>query len=149
MTNPSCVELRRTLDAPVERVFAAFADVHLVAQWLRPSPDVKLHVLSLEFREGGRYRFAYDVPDGRRMVVGGTYSRIEPPRCIVFSWTIEPPDEHAGIDSQVTVLLEPRADATELVIRHERWNRADAEARHSLGWQGALDQLEQSVRRDS
>jgi uncharacterized protein YndB with AHSA1/START domain len=138
---PARVELRRKLNAPVERVFAAFGDAALVAQWLRPAADVKLQVLELEFREGGRYRFAYDVPDGRRMVVGGRYLRIEPPRRLVFSWLIEPPDEHAGIESEVTVLLAPSAGATELVIRHERWGRADADARHAGGWQGALDQL--------
>lgn len=143
MTAASRVELRRMLIAPVERVFAAFADATLVAQWLKPSPDVKLEVLALEFREGGRYRFVYEVPDGHRMIVGGSYRRIEPPRCIVFSWVIEPPDEHAGIDSEVTVLLEPSGSATELIIRHERWQRADAEARHALGWGGALDLLEE------
>jgi uncharacterized protein YndB with AHSA1/START domain len=149
MTTPARVELRRKLNAPVERVFAAFTDATLVAQWLRPSPDVKLQVLSLEFREGGRYRFAYEMPDGARMVVGGTYRKIEPPRCIVFSWLIEPPDEHAGVESQVTVLLEPSAGATELVILHEKWDRADAIARHSLGWQGALDLLEQAMGRNA
>lgn len=137
----SRVELRRTLNAPAERIFAAFADPTMVAAWLRPSPDVKLHVLGLDFREGGRYRFAYEVPDGNRMVVGGVYRRIEPPRCIVFSWLIEPPDEHAGIESEVTVLLTPNTGGTELLIRHEGWGRADADARHQLGWQGALDQL--------
>ena len=147
MTTPSRVELRRLLNAPAERVFAAFADATLVAQWLRPSPDVKLQVLALEFHEGGRYRFAYDVPDGKRMVVGGSYRRIEPPRCIVFSWLIEPPDEHAGIDSEVTVLLEPREGGTELIVRHDRWQRADAQARHSIGWQGAIDQLEAQLER--
>ena len=85
MTIASGVELRRVLNAPVERVFAAFADATLIAQWLRPSPEVKLQVLALEFREGGRYQFAYEEPDGNRMIVGGSYRRIEPPRCIVFS----------------------------------------------------------------
>ena len=142
MTTASGVELRRVLNAPVERVFAAFADATLIGQWLRPSPEVTLHVLALEFREGGRYEFAYEVPDGNRMIVSGSYRRIEPPRCIVFSWVIEPPDEHAGIDSEVTVLLESRASATELIIRHARLQRADAETRHALGWAGALDLLE-------
>jgi uncharacterized protein YndB with AHSA1/START domain len=135
------VEIRRTLNAPIERVFTAFSDAAFVAQWLRPSADVQLHVLALEFREGGRWRFVYEMPDGKRMTVGGLYRRIEPPSCIVFSWLIEPPDEHAGIESEVTVSLTARDNATELVIRHEGWGRADADARHSIGWQGALDLL--------
>jgi uncharacterized protein YndB with AHSA1/START domain len=113
-----------------------------VAQWLRPSPEVMLTVLQFDFRPGGRYRFAYDVPDGRRMIVGGTYRSIESPTRIVFSWLIEPPDEHAGIDSEVTVTLVASGDATELTIRHTKFDRADADARHAEGWRGALELLD-------
>lgn len=143
------VEVRRVLRASREKVFAAFADTALVAQWLRPSTDVKLTVLEFEFRPGGAYRFAYDVPDGQRMVVGGAFRAIEPPSRIVFSWLIEPPDEHAGIDSEVTVTLVAHGSSTELTIRHAKFGRADADARHQQGWQGALDLLEARLRREA
>jgi uncharacterized protein YndB with AHSA1/START domain len=143
------VDVRRLVDASPERVFGAFADKSLLAQWLRPSPDVKLTVLAFDFRPGGAYRFAYDVPDGRRMVVGGTFRTIESPSRIVFSWLIEPPDEHAGIDSEVTVTLVPSGTATELTIRHAKFGRADAELRHEQGWRGALDLLEAQLREEA
>lgn len=136
------VEVRRELPASPEQVFAAFADPALVARWLTPGPDVKLRVLQFQFREGGNYRFAYDVPDGRTMLVTGTYRVIERPARLVFSWLIEPPDVHAGISSEVTVRIAARGGRSELVIRHERLERPDAESRHSEGWRGALAQLE-------
>ena len=142
------VEIRRLLNASPGQVFAAFADRALVAQWLRPSPDVRLTVLAFDFSPGGAYRFAYDVPGGQRMVVGGTFRTIEPTSCIVFSWLIEPPDEHAGIQSEVTVSLVPRGSSTELTIRHAQLGRADADLRHEQGWRGALDLLEARLRRD-
>ena len=143
MPTPSAgVEIRRRLSVSAERVFAAFADAALVAQWLRPSPEVMLTVLEVDFRPGGAYRFAYDVPDGRRMIVSGTYRSIERPTRIVFSWLIEPPDEHAEIDSEVTVTLVPSGNATELTIRHAKLERADADARHAEGWRGALELLD-------
>jgi uncharacterized protein YndB with AHSA1/START domain len=52
MSTPG-VEVRRVLAVPPEEVFAAFADRVLVAQWLRPSPDVTLTVLAFDFRRGG------------------------------------------------------------------------------------------------
>jgi uncharacterized protein YndB with AHSA1/START domain len=138
----SRVEVRRSLAAAVDRVFAAFASPQMVARWLTPSPDVKLTVLEFDFREGGEYRFAYDVPDGRRMIVGGIYRVIAPPSRIVFSWLIDPPDEHAGIESEVTVTIVPSGTGSELVIYHDKFGRADAEARHAEGWRGAVAQLD-------
>ena len=134
------VEVHRRFAAGPEQVFAAFAEARLVGRWLSPSPEITLTLLQFDFREGGGYRFAYDFPGGRT-VVAGRYRSIEPPSKIVFSWTIEPPDEHAGIESEVTVTIRRDGAGTELVIRHEKLTPAGATARHDQGWRGALDQL--------
>jgi uncharacterized protein YndB with AHSA1/START domain len=134
-------EVRRRLTAAPERVFAAFSDPDLVSRWLRPSPDITLRVLTFEFCIGGSYRFAYHLPSGQTVIIRGSYRVIAPPSKIVFSWIIEPPDEHAGIESEVTVTITPSQDGTELHIRHEKLARIDAVERHAGGWQGALDHL--------
>jgi uncharacterized protein YndB with AHSA1/START domain len=135
------VEVRRRLAATPRLVFAAFAEARLVTRWLSPSPDITLTLLQFDFREGGAYRFAYRLPGGRTVIVGGSYRSIEPPSRIVFSWTIEPPDEHAGIKSEVTVTITPDGGGAQLVVCHERLSRVDAVARHEDGWRGALDRL--------
>jgi uncharacterized protein YndB with AHSA1/START domain len=134
-------EVRRRFAAAPEKVFAAFAEARLVGRWLSPSPEITLTVLQFDFRVGGTYRFAYRQPEGETVIVGGAYRSIEPPCKIVFSWIIEPPDEHAGIDSEVTVTITPDGGGSELLIRHEKLTRVDAVRRHAEGWRGALDQL--------
>lgn len=97
--------------------------------------------MAFDFRVGGSYRFRYLVPGRPVMHVNGAFRSIEPPSRLVFSWNIEPPDEHAGLASEVTISIAPDGDGTELVIRHERLTQADAAPRHAEGWRGALDQL--------
>jgi len=134
-------EVRRRFAAAPERVFSAFAEANLVGRWLSPSPEITLTLLQLDFRVGGGYRFAYRMPAGDTVIVGGAYRSIEPPSKIVFSWIIEPPDEHAGIESEVTITITPYGGGAELLIRHEKFAGADAVLRHVEGWRGALDQL--------
>ena len=134
-------EVRRLLAASPAKVFAAFAEASLVSRWLTPSPDVALTVLEFDFRVGGWYRFAYSVPGRATMFVNGVYRTIEPLSTIVFSWNIEPPDEHAGLRSEVRITLTPQGTGTDLLIRHERLTPPGAAERHAAGWRGAMDQL--------
>lgn len=134
-------EVRHRLEAAPARVFAAFADAAVVSRWLTPSPEVGLTVLHYDFQVGGAYRFAYHVPGMETMHVNGVYRVIEPPSTIVFSWNIEPPDEHAGVRSEVTVTIAPDGSGTRLLIRHEQLTASGAAPRHAEGWRGALDRL--------
>ena len=134
-------ELRRHLDAAPDLVFAAFADPALVRRWLTPNPEVKLDVLTFDFRVSGLYRFAYHVPGGAIMHVNGMFRAIERPLRIVFSWNIEPPDEHAGVQSEVRIAIAPDGNGSQLHIRHLKLARAGAPERHAEGWRGAAEQL--------
>ena len=140
-SNKPSAEVRRRLAATPDKVFAMFAKAELVRLWLTPSPEITLTVLQFDFREGGSYRFAYYVPSATTVIVSGSYSVIEPLSRLVFTWVIEPPDEHAGIESEVSVAITPDGSGSQLVIRHEKFPRTDAIERHAVGWRGALDQL--------
>jgi len=137
----TAADVRRHLAAPPAAVFAAFADAALVSRWLTPSPDITLTVLDFDFRIGGAYRFAYHIPGGATMLVNGVYRAIEPPSRLVFSWNIEPPDEHAGVRSEVIVTLTADGSGTALHIRHQQLMQPGAAPRHAEGWHGAINRL--------
>src|SRR5262249_54525693 len=90
-------EVRRRLTALRAGVFAAVAEASLVCGWLPASREFEWDVVHFAFRVGGSYRFAYRVPGRDKRVAIGVYRPIDPPLTIVFSWDIEPPDEHAGV----------------------------------------------------
>jgi uncharacterized protein YndB with AHSA1/START domain len=135
------VQVQHVLVAPPARVFRAFTDAQLLPRWLTPSRDIAMRVEALDVREGGSYRFVYTLPDRSEVGIGGVYRTIRPPQRLVFSWIIDPPDEHAGIESEVTVTIDPAGDGSRLTIRHLGWPIADAARRHEGGWVGALVQL--------
>jgi len=139
-------EVTRRLGASPERIFGAFASADLVSRWLSPSPDIVLQVLAYDFRVNGAYRFEYLVPSGAVMHVHGIFRSITPPRELIFSWVIEPPDEHSGINSEVRVSITETAGGSLLSIVHERLDRAGAAERHRGGWLGALECLESLLR---
>jgi uncharacterized protein YndB with AHSA1/START domain len=80
------------------------------------------------------------------MLVNGVYGTIEPLSTIVFSWNIEPPDEHAGVRSEVTITLSPQGTGADLRIRHGHLTQPGAAERPAAGWRGAVDQLVALVR---
>lgn len=148
MATDSRAEVTRHMSVPPERIFAAFASADLVALWLSPSPEIVLRVLAYDFQIHGTYRFVYAVPSRPAMHVHGSFLKIVPPTHLVFSWMIEPPDEHAGIDSEVSVSIAGAPGGSILTIVHERLDRPGALQRHAAGWIGAVDRLESLMRRE-
>ena len=54
-TSAAALTIRRTFNAPRERVFAAFTDADLLREWFAP-PGTTIGEATFDAREGGRYR---------------------------------------------------------------------------------------------
>jgi uncharacterized protein YndB with AHSA1/START domain len=85
------VVITRTFDAPVHLVFEACSRPEHVKRWFGPV-GWPLTLCEMDFRVGGRYRFAMTGPDGvQGTPFSGTYLEIVPDRRIVYDNAFELP----------------------------------------------------------
>jgi len=132
--------IRRRYSAKPDVVFELWTKTELLAKWFRPSAEFTHQLVEVDVRVGGRYRVAFKSPDGRVDVVAGEYLEVESPQRLTFSWMWEPPNEHAGVESRVTVQFTEVDGETELVLTHRIPDKETRES-HLRGWTGALEQI--------
>ncbi|MET0925671.1 MAG: SRPBCC domain-containing protein [Xanthobacteraceae bacterium] len=143
-TKPS-LTLKRRLNAPPAKVYAAWTEPAKIARWFGPQGAEVLRA-EADVRVGGRYRVIFRVPDGQQHDVSGVYREVVPNQKLVFTWAwISTPER----ESLVTVALKRDGDGTLLTLTHEQFFDEPARDRHRSGWSGALDNLESYVNRPS
>lgn len=141
------VVIRRVFDAPARLVFDAFSKPEHVTRWFGPK-GFPLTLCEMDFRVGGRYRFAMTGPDGKQMQpFGGEYLEIVPNEKLVYSSRFEQPGAEGMI---VTVSYAEQGGRTSVTI-HTLFQSVAMKERH-VGWgyeQGVgsgLDQLGDVIR---
>ncbi|HTD38831.1 MAG TPA: SRPBCC domain-containing protein [Candidatus Limnocylindrales bacterium] len=132
--------LRRTYDAPRQRVFDAWTKPELTAKFLGPG-DVTVSDIQMDARTGGTYRLVMVHSDGERMPVSGTYREVRAPERLSMTWRWEEDDPADEFDTLLTLDFNEVAGGTELVLTHEQLASVESRDRHAHGWGLILDQL--------
>ena len=115
--------------------------------WYAPTDDYTTPVAEVDPRVGGTYRVAMKHKDREQPhIVSGQYCRIEPPYALVFTWAWEAP-KPCVVETQVTVEFEPKGDATNVVLTHERFRDKGQLDGHAEGWTGCLSRLARKLTR--
>ncbi len=132
--------LKRRLNAPCEKVYAAWTDPEKIARWFGPA-QVKAGSVNadIDLRVGGRYRISFEGENGEYFQVDGVYREVTPNARIAFSWAWHSTPER---ESQVTVSLQPDGDGTLLTLHHEQFFNEAARDGHARGWSELLVKLE-------
>jgi glutathione S-transferase len=135
------LEIRRTFNAPRQRVYDAWTKAEEMKKWVGPGA-MDAVVAEADVRVGGKYRIHLRNPNGTEHRAFGVYRVVDPPRKVVYTWTWETmPDV---VDTVVTVEFHDRGNSTEVVLRHDGL-KPDQKKPHEDGWIGCFNKFEKVV----
>jgi len=132
------IEIRRVFQAPAAQVFEALTNPELLKRWAAPHEHRVEHA-EVDLRVGGQFLRIMRFPDGSVHRLRGVYQEIEAPKRLVYTFRWETIPELP--ETLVTVELSPGPSDTEVVIRHEGFEDAEARADHTSGWDSCLENL--------
>ncbi len=138
------VSITRVFDAPARLLFTACSSPEHLRKWFGP-PGYPLTLCEMDFRVGGRYRFAMTGPDGKQgPPFGGEYLEIVPNRKIVYTNAFETP----GAESMTVTITfdeDEKSSQTTLIIHtlfaSVAMKHAHLGMGYAQGWGSMLDQL--------
>jgi uncharacterized protein YndB with AHSA1/START domain len=130
--------LKRRLNAPAEKVYAAWTRPEQIAKWFGPDAGPVTRA-ETDVRPGGHYTIVFHTEDGEEHHVSGVYREVRPNEKLQFTWAWRSTPER---ESLVTVLIKPDGAGSILTLVHEQFFDEEARDRHQYGWTGTLNKLE-------
>ena len=135
------VNISKTINAPIEKVFDAWLDPLMLTQFILPAPGMAQPQVENDARQGGRFSIIMQVGD-ERIPHTGTYLTLERPHRLAFSW-----ESPFSTDDSIVTLIFDAIDSTttRLDLNHIKFVNEEARANHAGGWNNILDQLTQVI----
>ncbi|WP_222913240.1 SRPBCC domain-containing protein [Natrinema sp. SYSU A 869] len=143
-TTDASLTIRRTFDAPRERVWRAFTDPDELSQWWGPA-NWTLSVSEMDFREGGVWHFCMQGPDSEESWGKVVYEElVEPERIVATDLFADEEGDRVADTPKLSFTFEfaDRDGATELTLTHEGFPTAEMIEGAEIGWTGSFDELE-------
>ncbi len=134
------IRITRRFDVPPERVFDAWVDPHITAQWLFATPTGRITRCEIDARVGGKFVIV-DRREAGDIEHKGQYLEFERPRRLVFTFVVP---HYSGQETRVTVDIVPIGAGCELTLSHENVLPEWAE-RTQQGWTTLLESLDASL----
>ncbi len=141
--------ITRILDAPRERVFAAWVDANQLAQWWGPRMFTA-PVCEIDARPKGKILIHMQGPDGNIYPMSGAYLTVDEPKRLVFTSVALDPKEKPLFETLNTVAFTRIGKKTKLTMTATVTKIIDAQAAGylsgmSAGWNQSIDKLEKYV----
>jgi uncharacterized protein YndB with AHSA1/START domain len=138
------LEIKRFINAPPARVYAAWTDPAQLKNWFGPE-WVQTRGIVADARVGGKFRWDLINCDGEEKTIEGEYREIIPGKKIVFTWKHQDDKLWENRTSIVTVELSDSNGGTQLRLKHEQLPSEESRDDHNQGWTSLLDKLEKFI----
>jgi uncharacterized protein YndB with AHSA1/START domain len=134
------LHLEKVLAPPPERIFAAFVDAEQLRQWWGPD-GFTVASIELDVVEGADYRITMQPPEGDVFHIRGTFSAIEAPRRLAYTFAYEEPDPDDQ-ETLVALTFVPAGAGTRLVLDQGPFKTEPRLELHRVGWTETFERLE-------
>jgi uncharacterized protein YndB with AHSA1/START domain len=136
--------IERTFAAPVERVWRAWSDRDIMANWWG-LPGMEVLMAKHDFQEGGEWRYIMPMPDGSEFVSEGEYQEIQDGSRILTSASFLPMTDGVIMD----ISLVGHDGGTQMTFSVIHQTEVQKEAQENMGffkgWGIAFDRLAEVV----
>jgi uncharacterized protein YndB with AHSA1/START domain len=131
------LRLERTYRAPAESVFDAWTSEEVLRRWWRAERDWETPEATVEARVGGTIRVLMRGADGAPHGGGGTYTEVERPTRLAFTWTWDGSERETLIEVEFVEL----GDQTLVRFTHSGLEDEASARSHEYGWGNVLEEL--------
>ena len=135
------LRLKRILPAPRAAIYRVLSDPRELAKWWGPRGFTAPRV-EFDPRVGGNYRIAMQPPDGDLFYLSGEFREVDPPARLTYTFRWDPPDPDDR-QTVVTLLLQDRAERTEVLLTQGEFATEERLELHEGGWNDSFGRLEQ------
>jgi uncharacterized protein YndB with AHSA1/START domain len=138
MIDSNTLRIERTFQAPAEAVFDAWTSEEVIRRWWQAEHGWETSEAEVDLRVGGVVRVVMHDPDkDLDHGGGGTYTQIDRPSRLAFTWTWDEDKRRTLIE----IDFEEADGATRVVFTHSGLRDQESVRSHEHGWSNILDRL--------
>lgn len=134
------VIIRRTFSAPIKLVWDTWTNAKHIAHWWGPK-GMATKILEHDFKVGGKWKYAMEMPDGNQFISEGVYKEIIEQKIIISSADFKPMTQ--GVE--IHALFEKNGDQTNFTFKvihpTEEYRIQQEQMGIYNGWGSVFDRL--------
>jgi uncharacterized protein YndB with AHSA1/START domain len=142
MNAKTTLRMKRTYEAPAQRVFDAWTSEEVMRRWFHAAHDWETTEADVDLRVGGAVRVVMRDPhEDAKYGGGGHYTEIDRPNRLAFTWVWDDEPHQTLIEIE----FEEADGFTTVRFTHSGLWDEEAVRSHEQGWGSCFDNLERAL----